>query len=411
MQSIFSGLRVIDCATYIAGPAAATILSDFGAEVIKIERPPYGDPYRYLAQMAGMPANRLNYNWILDSRNKKSAALDLNDSEARAALLKLIETADVFITNFQPVLLRKFRLEYEDLQPLNPRLVYASVSGYGEHGDDADSPGYDITAYWARSGLMHSIHNADAEPALPPTGLGDHPTSITLFASILMALYQRQITGVGARARTSLVANGVWSNACIIQGALCGAEFPGRPTRKSAINPLVNHYVAADDRRLFLCLLDPVSDWPKLCTALGWQDRLEDQRFRNAPARANNNVELIALLDEALATQDLDHWRRVFREHGLVWGPVPSVLDVAQDPGLDANGVFAELEPGLKTVQNPINVDGIGKLAPGHAPAIGEHTREVLRAAGCDDSQISRMIQKGAAYAGDPPSGAAGPSS
>src|SRR5580693_631445 len=120
--SILSGLRVIDCGTYIAGPAAATILSDFGAEVIKIERPPYGDPYRYLPKVPGMPTGDLNYCWILDDRNKKSVALNLADADARGALLKLVKTADVFITNFQPQLQKKFRLEYQDLAPLNERL-------------------------------------------------------------------------------------------------------------------------------------------------------------------------------------------------------------------------------------------------------------------------------------------------
>ena len=222
---ILSGLRVIDCGTYIAGPAAAAILSDFGAEVIKIERPPHGDPYRYLPLMPGMPVSDQNYCWILDDRNKKSLALNLTDDEAREALLKLIATADIFITNYQPQLQRKFKLTYEDLAPLNDRLIHASVTGYGEHGDDAEKPGYDATAYWARSGLMFGMHNADADPVQSLAGLGDHPTSVTLFASIMVALYQRQITGRGSRVFTSLMANGIWSNACGVQAAL-GEEIP-----------------------------------------------------------------------------------------------------------------------------------------------------------------------------------------
>ena len=168
---ILSGLRVIDCGTYIAGPAAAAMLSDFGAEVIKIERPPFGDPYRYLQHMPGMPVSDQNYCWILDDRNKKSIALDLNDVEAHQVLLKLVATADIFITNYQPQSLRKFKLTYEDLAPLNDRLIHASITGYGEHGADADKPGYDATAYWARSGLMHGIHNGDAEPTQSSAGL------------------------------------------------------------------------------------------------------------------------------------------------------------------------------------------------------------------------------------------------
>jgi crotonobetainyl-CoA:carnitine CoA-transferase CaiB-like acyl-CoA transferase len=398
--SILSGLRVIDCGTYIAGPAAATILSDFGAEVIKIERPPYGDPYRYLPQVAGMPVSEVNYTWILDARNKKSVALDLCDAQARGALRKLIASADIFITNYQPQLQRKFALEYKDLAPLNPRLIYASVTGYGEHGDDAEKPGYDATAYWARSGLMHSMHNGDAEPVQSPAGFGDHPTSVTLFASIMLALYQRQITGRGAKVRTSLMANGVWSHSCAIQAALCGAQFLPKWTRKQAINPFVNHYVASDGRRVFLCLLDAAQDWPNLCAALDWpQHVLTDTRFNTAGARRANNVALIAMLDEAIAKHDLAYWIQVLKEHDLVWGPVPSPMEVAADPQLEANGVLAEVGPGLRTVQNPINVEGVEKCAPRMAPEIGQDTREVLRDAGYSDHEIDAMVARGAALA------------
>src|SRR5579864_1318944 len=148
MGHILSGLRVIDCGTYIAGPAAATILSDFGAEVIKIERPPAGDPFRMLYLMPGMPISHVDYNWILDSRNKKSLALDLGAADGREALLKLIAGADIFVTNYQPQLVRKFKLGYEDVRGLNPKLIYAQVTGYGEIGPEAEKPGYDLTAYW-----------------------------------------------------------------------------------------------------------------------------------------------------------------------------------------------------------------------------------------------------------------------
>jgi len=398
MTAILSGLRVIDCATYIAGPAAATILSDFGAEVIKIERPPYGDPYRYLTSVAGMPLSDQNYPWILDARNKKSVALDLNDAEARAALCKLVESADIFITNYQPQLRRKFKLEYDDLAPLNPRLIYASVTGYGENGDDAEKPGYDATAYWARSGLMHSMHNGDAEPVQSPAGFGDHPTSMTIFASIMLALYQRQITGCGAKVGTSLVACGVWSHACSIQAALCGAQFLPKWTRKEAVNPMVNHYVTQDGKRMFFCLLEPVRDWPKLCAALGWPELVDDSRFNTPQGRRTNNVELIAMLDEAIAQHDIAHWTAVFKQYDLVWGPVPSPMEVAADPQLHVNGVFPDIEPGLKTIRNPIQVEGIEHCAPRMAPEVGQSTREVLRAAGYDDGQISAMMARGAAF-------------
>ncbi len=392
---ILSGLRVIDCGTYIAGPAAAAILSDFGAEVIKIERPPYGDPYRYLGQVPGMPVSDQNYCWILDARNKKSLALNLSDEEAHQALLKLIATADIFITNYQPQSLRKFKLTYEDLAPLNDRLIHASITGYGEHGDDAEKPGYDATAYWARSGLMQQMHNGDAEPVQSPAGFGDHPTSVTLFASIMMALYQRQITGRGSKVFTSLMANGIWSYGCSVQAALCGATFLPKWTRKNAICPLVNHYVARDGRRMFFCLLDPVRDWRHLCQALQFEELHDDPRFATTKARQENSTELVGRIDDVMATRDLDDWATIFQKYDLVWGPVPSAVEVAHDA--QAQEIFTEISPGLKTVKNPLNIEGIEKAQPRMPPAIGEHTHEVLTSLGLTEEAIQKMRSRGAA--------------
>ncbi|HVP00564.1 MAG TPA: CoA transferase [Bryobacteraceae bacterium] len=392
---ILSGLRVIDCGTYIAGPAAAAILSDFGAEVIKIERPPHGDPYRYLPRVPGMPVSDQNYCWILDDRNKKSIALDLSDAEAHQVLLKLVATADIFITNYQPQSLRKFRLTYEDLAPANDRLIHASITGYGEHGEDAEKPGYDATAYWARSGLMFGMHNGDAEPVQSPAGFGDHPTSVTLFASIMMALYQRLITGRGTRVYTSLMANGIWSHGCAIQAALCGATFLPKWTRKNAINPLVNHYLARDGHRMFFCLLEPVRDWVHLCQALGFEDLRDDPRFSSTQARQANSAELVKRIDEVIATRDMAEWAVIFKKYDLVWGPVPSANEVATDP--QAQIFFSEIAPGLKTIQNPLNIEGMEKAEPSMPPGIGEHTREVLTSLGLDDTAIEQMIQRGAA--------------
>lgn len=398
-QGILSGIRVIDCGTYIAGPAAATILSDFGADVIKIERPPHGDPYRYLPQVPGMPACDRNYCWILEARNKKSVALNLAEADAREALLALVKTADVFITNYQPQLRRKFQLDYRDLEPLNDRLIYASVTGYGENGDDAEKPGYDATAFWARSGLMSAMHNGDAEPVQSPAGLGDHPTAVSLFGCIMLALYQRQITGRGAQVSTSLMANGAWSNACGIQAALCNAQFTPKWTRKTAINPLINHYVARDGRRLFFCLLDPARDWPNLCRAFEFPELIEDPRFCTPAARRANSAALIERMDQVIATRDLAEWACIFKPLDLIWGQVPSAAEVARDPQMELNGVFAEIQPGLKTIQNPLHVEGAEKRAPRMPPEVGEHTREVLAGLGYSRERIAAMIEHGAALA------------
>ncbi len=294
-SNILSGIRVIDCGTYIAAPAAAVVMSDFGADVIKIERPPYGDPYRYLSFVPGMPVSPLHYCWILEGRNKRSVALDLNDEKAREALLKLVATADVFVTNYQQPLVRKFRVGYEDLRPYNERLIYAYLSGYGLVGEECDKPGYDVTAYWARSGMMSSMHNADAEPAQSAAGFGDHPTSMALFGGIMLGLYRREITGQGMNVTTSLMANGAWANSCAIQGALVGAKFLPKWTRSTTVNPIINHYVTRDRQRFLTCCLDPRKDWPNLCRALDHPEWIDDPRFVTPEHRRANSHVLVAI--------------------------------------------------------------------------------------------------------------------
>ena len=396
---ILSGLRVIDCGTYIAGPATATIMSDFGAEVIKIERPPHGDPYRYLSFLPGMPVSDVNYCWLLDARNKKSLALNLQDEAGREALLCLIESADVFITNYPPDLAAKFRVNYEDLDEVNPRLIYAHITGYGEEGDDTHKPGYDTTAYWARSGLTNLIYDLTIQAGATPCGTGDHPVALALFGSIMLALYQRQMTGRGAKVSTSLMATGAWSNSCQIQAAMVGAEFPTRRTRFTTLNPLVNQYQARDGQRFIFCCLDTVNDWGRICRAIDRPELIADERYATLEARSQRTEEIVVLLDEAIGKKDFAEWEILFREQGLIWGIIPTMDRVAADPQMKANGVFAELEHpqhgSLHTVSSPLNVQGTGKAKPAPAPAVGEHSREILRSIGYEDATIEELIRRG----------------
>lgn len=398
-EGILSGLRVIDCGTYIAGPAAATILSDFGAEVIKIERPPHGDPYRGLSFLPGMPVSEHNYCWLLDARNKKSLTLDLEDETARRVLHTLVATADVFVTNYSPELTSRFQVCYEDLSAIRPELVYAHVTGYGVDGEDTNKPGYDTTAYWARSGLTGIIYDLAVQAGVPPCGSGDHPVSLALFGSIMLALYQRQRTGRGARVSTSLMATGAWSNSCQIQAAVVGATFPTRRTRLTAVNPLVNQYQASDGMRFMLCCIDSKRDWGRICRAIGRPQLIDDTRFATPEARSANNEMAIAILDEAIQQRPMSEWKAVFSEEGVVWGPIPAIDRVPEDPQMHANGVFSELDhPDLgtiATVNSPVNIEGISKRRPRPAPDVGEHSLEVLRELGCDESVIEDLIARG----------------
>ena len=268
---------MVEVATHIFGPAAAAVMSDFGADVIKIERPD-GDSHRRLSSIPPLPVAEMNYTWLLDNRNKRSIVLNLSEPEGLQTLEKLVRKADVFVTNYLPGVLKKLHISYDDLSALNPRLVYAHATGFGERGPERDNPGYDLTAYWGRSGLMDCVHPADADPAMSVLGMGDHPSAMSLFGAIMLALYDRERTGRGGKVYSSLAANGAWANSGLLQAEMCGARHYPRTTRPMAFNPLINHYVTRDGRRILLCLLTQERDFVRLSCALERTDPAETNR-------------------------------------------------------------------------------------------------------------------------------------
>lgn len=400
-EPILKGLRVIDAATYIAAPSCAAILSDYGADVVKIERPPLGDPFRHLYQTPGMPVSDYNYPFIVDNRNKRSLALNLATAGGAEIFRKLAAQADVLVTNYQPQMLSRFRIRYEDLEPLNPRLIYASVTGYGETGEEADKPGYDMTAYFARSGLMTYLHNADGEPCTSPCGFGDHPTAMSLFSGVMLALYRRTLTGKGSKVTTTLMHNGAWSNSSLVQSSLVGAQWPLKWTRKTNPNPLVSHYQAGDGKRFMFCLLDPAKDWPKLCAAMERADMLHDPRFATTEARREHCEEFVAAIDAEFAKYPLAEWARRFHHHDVLYGVVPLTADVAQDTQMAANGVFIEMtDAPIRTVDSPVRVEGLEKRRPQMPPAVGQHSREILAELGYSEQAIAHCESDGTLYSG-----------
>lgn len=394
---IFEGLKVLDCASFIAAPAAATILSDFGATVIKIEPPGGGDPFRRLPELPGNPRSVHNYAWILEARNKRSLALDLATAEGQAVLRRLLIETDVFITNFPPAVRRRLGITYEDLGPSNPRLIYASLSGYGEIGTEASKPGFDSNAWWARSGLMDVVRSeAGATPARSVPGMGDHPSAVALYAAIVTALYRREHTAKGGQVATSLMANGVWSNGYFIQASLCGANVEPRPRREHAFSALSNHYQCRDGRWLILSLLNEDRQWPILVGCLDRSDLLDDPLFATRPARHANARALIAILDEVFATRDLGAWRAILDAAGLIFGVVATVDDIAGDEQMRVNDVVVEFEnDAMLTINSPLWVEGADKVRPRRPPALGEHSDEILRAAGYDDAAIRELRVNG----------------
>ena len=398
-KGILSGLRVIDCGTYVAGPASATIMSDFGAEVIKVERPHGGDLYRFMAAQPGFAHSDINWAWILTSRNKKSLALDLSIPQGRDVMMRLVKTADVFVTNYQHPLLEKFNLTWEELQRVNDRLVYAHLTGYGDAGEDADAPAYDALAYWARSGLMMSVVGLDGTPAAPRPAMGDHPTAVSMFGAIMMGLFHRERTGKGVRVGTSLMASGAWANACDIQAKFCNGVFPQRGSDGTPPNPLAAAYKSSDGKLFLVILLDPDKEWPNLCRAFGEEELGTSPLFATQAARVENAAALFAMLQGQFETRTLDEWRALFRECDIKWAPLPKLEEVVEDRQMRASGSFVDLDyPGvgkLTTVSSPIFAGSEEKKPPILAPELGQHTHEVLHDLGYDDAAITALVHEG----------------
>src|SRR5262247_1447090 len=245
-ENIFSGLKVVDLSSFVAGPGAAVILSDFGADVIKVE-PPTGELWRNGNKFAPQPLAKDAYQWNQNNRNKRGLALDLKSPDAQKVVERLVKWADVMIVNTPHPARKKLKLEYEDVVQWNPRLVYCDLTGFGEKGPDADLPGFDITSYWARSGLLSMTRDAGVPPTLPVGGSGDNATAVGIYSGIVTALYRRERTGKGSYVTTSLLAEGVWSASVSIQDALIGAKFYAPHDRKNPANAALNVYRASDD--------------------------------------------------------------------------------------------------------------------------------------------------------------------
>lgn len=376
----FSDLLVIDCASFIAGPAAATVLGDFGARVIKIEPPGEGDSYRRLFPMMGGPEDGLDYFWTFDSRGKESLALDLKSEEGRAALEALVKRADVFITNYPPRVRRALRLAASDLRPLNPRLIYASLTPYGEEGPDSERTGYDTTAWWARSALMDMVRaSPETAPGLSTPGMGDHPTAISLYGGIVTALYRRQRTGEGGEVMTSLLANGLWSNGCQVQAALCGYDLAQLYATRLR-SPLAGAYRAADGRAFLLLMLNAAREWPLLARALGREAWLDDPRYEHPEARAEHAEALVGELTALFASRPWTHWDPILRDSGVTYGMMSRLVDIGDDPQIKAAGMLRAFEDGegLRTVDSPIRIAGVEKRPPRLAPDVGQHTAAIL---------------------------------
>jgi formyl-CoA transferase len=396
-DNIFSGLKVVDFASFIAGPSAAVILSDFGADVIKVE-PPSGDLWRIGNKIPPQPQSKEPYQWHLANRNKRGITLDLKNPGSSQVLEKLVKWADVFIVNTPHPARKKLHLEYDDVVQWNSRLIYADVTGFGENGPDASLPGFDITSYWARSGLLSMTRDAGAAPTWPVAGSGDNATAVGLYSAIVTALYRRERSGKGSYVTTSLLAEGVWSASVSIQGALSEAKFFAPHDRKNPANAALNVYQSSDGR-WFVLLVTP-DKLAGLAKAIGRTDLLRDPRFVDPAKLVANMGQLAAILDEVFSAQPMAHWSEVLNGVHVTFGVVREPQEVINDPQLRANDIVVPLEGAggklTSTISSPIQVHGVAKAPANRAPQLGEHNEEVLRELGFSATEIHDLGASGA---------------
>ena len=397
---LLSGLRVIDAATVIAAPAAAMMLADFGADVIKIERPKRGDMLRILSTMPGIEPPGRNYMWEMDGRNKRGIALDMPTDDGLGVLHKLAVRCDVFITNMPYQSREKFRLTYDDLRPDNPTMIYASLTAYGEKGEERDRKSFDQLGYWARSGLMDLMREPGTKPTQGLPGMGDHPTAVAIFAGIMTALLQRERTGEGAFVQTSLLANGLWSNAATAQGVMAGADMARYRDASEVPGVSMQSFQTKDGRWLQLNMLRNEEMMTTLFTVLGAENLLVDPRFATMRDMYMNRRQASEELQNIFLTRTSRDWMELFAEVDLPVNLMGLVDESATDPQVLENRIAMAPnadEIGVPLLLNhPIQVSGVEHAPVKAAPGLGEHSVEILKELGYDSANIESMIKDGA---------------
>lgn len=385
-NALFKGVRVVELAQFVFVPAASAILADLGAEVIKIENVS-GDPYRVLKIADGRQTKSANLAMELNNRGKKSVALDLKTKEGRELLLKLIETADVFLTSIRPDALKRLSLSLETLRERNPRLIYVHGNGLGFKGEEANRPGYDASCFWARGGFAQTLARPGQPPTQPRAALGDHAGAMNIAFGMASALFGRERTGEAATVEVSLLASAAWilSADLTVAAALSDAQLAN--VQREGNNALKRSYQTSDGRYLLLMFLDPERYWPGLCERIGRTDLLDDPRFVDLDQRLQHGDALIEQIAATFLTQNLAHWRSAFAGWDAPWEVCQTVREVTEDPQMQANGQLFTVKVAdgtdITLVAGPVSFNGSPvPEQPLRAPQLGEHTDEVLKAIG-----------------------------
>ncbi|NDJ87956.1 CoA transferase [Mycolicibacter senuensis] len=400
-----AGITVVEAAAWTFVPSAGAVLADWGADVIKIEHPETGDPQRGLISSGLVTGDVGGANYLIEqpNRGKRSVGIDLASTEGRAALDRLLESADVFVTSFLPRVREKLGVDPQTIRARHPHLVYALGSGQGTRGDEASKGGYDGSSYFARSGIADALTPHDSPHLVDqPSGFGDLMGGLTLAGGISAALLARERGRQPPVVDVSLLGLGLWNlgfpvvAAKLYEGKAIPAHDPD-----NLPNPIARaYYRTADNRHLTLIMLESDRFWPDLCEHLERPDLIVDPRFHDAQARRTNNRECIAVLREVFAGRTLDDWSQRLRTLKGVWSPVRTALETHADPQVLANGYLPTIVTAegveLAVVANPVRFDETAANPRGAAPAHGQHTEEVLLGVGFDWDDLARLKEGGA---------------
>jgi crotonobetainyl-CoA:carnitine CoA-transferase CaiB-like acyl-CoA transferase len=379
--SSLSDLRVIELGVWVAAPAVGALLADWGAEVIKIE-PATGDPMRWVFGSIGASKDLPNPAFTFDNRGKRSAVLDLAEPFGREQLERLLERADVFVSNLRPDALEKLGLDPGATVERHPRLVYCSISGYGLRGEERNRPSYDLGAFWARSGLSHQMADSDGVPLNARGAIGDHITGLAALSGVLAAVLEQRHTGRGQVVEVSLLGTGAYVLGWDLSLQLALGKVAGPEARHENRMALMNSYRTSDGRWFFFIGLEMNRHLPAVCRALGRPDLTDDPRFADAASIRRNAAAVIALFDDIIGRRTLAEWSEVFEREGVWWAPVRNPAEVLADPQFVANDGIIEIasetdDPVQRSIGGPVIFSDVSRR-PGPAPGLGEHTAEIL---------------------------------
>lgn len=397
MPAPLSGVTVIEAANYVAAPSAGALMADLGANVIKIE-PPGGEVMRGVIPTGGAGNMPFNFLFELENRGKKSVTIALDSAGGPELLLRLLESADVFLTNLLMPRLERFGLTPEACLARNPKLVFVAVTGYGLEGPDAARPGFDFSAFWTRAGIMSLVGHPGSPPVLSRIAQGDHTTGINTVAATLAALRLRDLTGEGQVVDVSLQQTGVYTIATDFSRTLVDGTQPKTFDRATPDNPLFNTYPTGDGKWLLLVHMTPDPYWPKLCAALGRDDLAQDPDCLTMAARRARGAELAAIIEAEFLKHDLEHWRAVLDANGVIWAPLTTLPEAVNDPALRQRNAFQPLtlpNGTFETVGTPFVVRNADIAVRGPASQPGEDTAAILAAAGLGDEDIADFAARG----------------